>query len=334
LPGYLIDGDFMNGLEKLVVAANSLDSLGFVKEADSLDNIIRKIAGELLDDSDLHEEFKGIPVQDPDYPEEEVDEYGSDEEVDEVEPDIKEKHFGFSLDGIGEKIGKVLKLCNPNDLFYNKDPIHEVLIRTVGDPNFKYLGAGSFRMVFSYGNDYVIKIAVPGGWFNHSIKMNKEDAAFGRMPKYSDLFPKVYETDPAYKWIIMERCSVINDENKFLEFFPNPVTDPFVTNPFARIELFAYALRSCVYKETKSEAEIAGHTDYLVNQLKDKMGIRPEEIIRAYERLTLFNKIVDFCKEFGALPREIRIGNVGISSDGRFVIIDSSVEETITNIFK
>jgi hypothetical protein len=50
--------------------------------------------------------------------------------------------------------------------------------------------------------------------------------------------------------------------------------------------------------------------------------------------LTLFNKIVDFCKEFGALPREIRIGNVGISSDGRFVIIDSSVEETITNIFK
>lgn len=318
-------------LAKLAKIANRLDHLGLTREADSLDKIIRKIAGELLDDSDLHEEFEGIPVQDPDYPEEEVDEYGSDEEVDEEESDITEKHFGFSLDGIGDKIGKVLELWDPDDLFYNRlEPISEVLIRTIGDPNFKYLGAGSFRMVFSYGNDYVIKIAAPGGFFNQALKMNKEDATFGRMPKYSNLFPKVYETDAAYKWIIMERCSVIDNENKFLEFFPNPVTDPFV-NPFARIELFSYALRSCVYKETKSEAEIAGHTDYLVNQLKDKMGIRPEDIIGAYERLTLFNKIVDFCKEFSALPREIRIGNVGISSDGRFVIIDSSVEGTIND---
>ena len=34
----------MNGLEKLVVVANRLDSLGLVKEADSLDNIIVKFA--------------------------------------------------------------------------------------------------------------------------------------------------------------------------------------------------------------------------------------------------------------------------------------------------
>jgi len=318
-------------LAKLAKIANRLDHLGLTREADSLDNIIRKIAGELLDDSDLHKEFKGIPVQDPSYPEEEVDEYGSDEESDEEEPDIKEKHFGFSLDGIGKKIGKVLELWDPDDLFYGivMDPLNEVLIRTIGDPNFKYLGAGSFRMVFSYGNDYVIKIAAPGGFFNQALKMNKEDAAFGRMPKYSSIFPKVYETDAAYKWIIMERCSVIDNENKFLEFFPNPVTDPFVTSPFARIELFAYALRSCVYKETKSEAEIVGNIAYVVNKLKDKLGIRSEEIIRSYERLTLFNKILDFCKEFGVLPREIRPGNVGISSDGRFVIIDSSVEGTI-----
>ena len=34
----------MNGLEKLVVVANRLDSIGLVKEADSLDNIIVKFA--------------------------------------------------------------------------------------------------------------------------------------------------------------------------------------------------------------------------------------------------------------------------------------------------
>jgi len=113
-----------------------------------------------------------------------------------------------------------------------------------------------------------------------------------------------------------------------------PFIDSFNLFPVAKIKLFSYALSSCVYKETKDEAEILGSTAYLVNQLKDKFGIRPEEIIRSYERLTLFNKIVDFCKESGALPTEIRLGNVGISSDGRFVIIDSSVEETIKNIFK
>ena len=308
----------MNKIATLAKIANRLDSLGLTREADVLDSFIRKIAAD------------PIPVQDPNYPEEEVDDYGSDE----VEPDIEEKHFGFSLDAIGEKITKALELWNPaHPVIYRKWTQSEFISKIVNDPNFKFLGQGSFRMVFSYGNEYVIKVAGPNAWFSHSQEMNREDAMFGRMPKYSDLFPKVYEADPAYKWIIMDKCTVINNEMEFLKFFPNPVTDPFVTNDFSRIELFSYALRSCVYKETKDEAEIAGHTAHLVKQLKD-MGISSEEIIGAYERLTLFNKIVDFCKEFGAQPREIRIGNVGISSDGRFVIIDSSVEETIKNIFK
>lgn len=309
----------MNGLEKLVVVANRLDSLGLTREADVLDSFIRKVAAE------------PIPVQDPAYPEEEEDEYGSDE----VEPDIEEKYFGFSLDAIGKKITKALELWNPeHPVIYRKWTQSEFISKIVNDPNFKFLGEGSFRMVFSYGNEYVIKVALPNAWFSHSLEMNREDAMFGRIPKYSDIFPKVYEADPAYKWIIMERCTVINQEKKFLEFFPNPVTDPFVESLSSRMDLFSYALSSCVYKEKGDEAKIAGSTAHLVKQLKDKMGIRPEEIIGAYERLTLFNKIVDFCKEFGALPGEIRIGNVGISSDGRFVIIDSSVEETMKNVFK
>ena len=309
----------MNKIATLAKIANRLDSIGLTREADVLDSFIRKIAAE------------PIPVQDPAYPEEEEDDYGSDE----VEPDIEEKHFGFSLDAIGKKITKALELWNPeNPVIYRKWTQSEFISKIVNDPNFKFLGEGSFRMVFSYGNEYVIKVASPNAWLSHSQEMNREDAMFGRMPKYSDLFPKVYEADPAYKWIIMDKCTVINHESEFLKFFPNPVIDSFNLFPVGKIELFSYALRSCVYKETKDEAEILGHTAYLVNQLKDKFGISSEEIIGSYESLTLFNKIVDFCKEFGALPGEIRLGNVGISSDGRFVIIDSSVEETIKNIFK
>ena len=273
-----------------------------------------------------------IPVQDSNYPQEEEDDYGTEESIE--EPNIEEKHFGFSLEALGEKITKAFELYSANSVIYREWTQSEFISKIVNDPNFKFLGEGSFRMVFSYGNEYVIKVASPNAWLSHSQEMNREDAMFGRMPKYSDLFPKVYEADPAYKWIIMDKCTVINHESEFLKFFPNPVIDSFNLFPVGKIELFSYALRSCVYKETKDEAEILGHTAYLVNQLKDKFGIRPEEIIGSYESLTLFNKIVDFCKEFGALPGEIRLGNVGISSDGRFVIIDSSVEETIKNIFK
>ena len=57
--------------------------------------------------------------------------------------------------------------------------------------------------------------------------------------------------------------------------------------------------------------------------------IAPEQIIAEYEKLPLFNRIVNFASEFGVLPGEIRRYNVGIAPDGRFVIIDSSIGDTI-----
>ena len=278
-----------------------------------------------------------IPVQDSNYPQGEDDDYSAEEAVE--EPSIEEKHFGFSLDTIGKKITKALELWDRSPEFHHLQ-LSEFVEMTAKDPKFKLLGEGSFRMVFSYGNDYVIKVATPRGEDfiipPHALEMNKEDAMFGRMPKYSSLFPKVYQTDAAYKWIIMEKCVAINNEEIFLKFFPNPAVDPFVADNLLKLQQFSYVLLYCVCKADGHQElmKIETITSYLERRA-NSLSISFEELIRSYEKLTLFNKIVDFCAEFGVLPREIRLGNVGISSDGRFVIIDSSVGETINNaIFK
>ena len=268
-----------------------------------------------------------IPVQDSNYPEEEEDDYGTEEAIE--EPNIKEKHFGFNLDAIGEKITKAFELWQPrNPEIYNR-PLSEFVIKIVNDPEFKFLGEGSFRIAFSYGSDYVVKVAAPFNYFKQALKMNKEDAMLGRMPKYSNLFPKVYEADAAYKWIIMEKCSVINNEKEFVEFFPNPEVDPSVPGLLTRMSLFTYVLSYCVYREMGNTRDMKGAASYLDYLIKHELYVNFEQLIQSYEKLTLFNKIVDFCAEFGVMPREIRVGNTGISSDGKFVIIDSSVGETI-----
>ena len=267
-----------------------------------------------------------IPVQDSNYPEEEEDDYGAEEAIE--EPDIKEKHFGFSLEAIGEKITKALELWIATWKLHRLE-LSEFVIKTVNDPKFRFLGEGSFRMAFSYGNEYVIKVAGPGYHFKQALKMNKEDAMLGRMPKYSILFPKVYEADAAYKWIIMEKCSVINNEKEFVEFFPNPEVDPSVPGLLTRMSLFTYVLSYCVYREMGNTRDMKGAASYLDYLIKHELYVNFEQLIQSYEKLTLFNKIVDFCAEFGVMPREIRVGNTGISSDGKFVIIDSSVGETI-----
>jgi len=267
-----------------------------------------------------------IPAQDSNYPQEEEDDYGTEEAIE--EPNIEEKHFGFSLDTIGKKITKALELWDLSPEFHHLQ-LSEFIVKVVKDPEFRFLGEGSFRKAFSYGSDYVIKVVTPGYYFKQALKMNKEDAMFGRMPKYSNLFPKVYQTDAAYKWIIMEKCSVINNEKEFVEFFPNPDVDPSVPGLLTRMSLFTYVLSYCVYREMGNTRDMEGAASYLDYMIKHELYVNFEQLIGSYEKLTLFNKIVDFCAEFGVLPREIRVGNAGVSSDGRFVIIDSSVGETI-----
>lgn len=268
-----------------------------------------------------------IPVQDSNYPQEEEDDYGTEESIE--EPNIEEKHFGFSLEALGEKITKAFELYSANSVIYREWTQSEFISKIVNDPKFKFLGEGSFRMAFSYGDDYIIKAAMPGYYFKQALKMNKEDAMLGRMPKYSYLFPKVYEADESYRWIIMEKCSVINNEKEFVEFFPNPDVDPSVPGLLTRMSLFTYILSYCVYREMGNTRDMKGAASYLDYLIKHELEVNFEQLIQSYEKLTLFNKIVDFCAEFGVLPREIRVGNTGISSDGRFVIIDSSVGETI-----
>lgn len=296
------------------------------------ESTLRQIIRESIDEMSSQ-----TPVQDSNYPQEEEDEYNR-EEVPES-PSSEEKYFGFSLEALGEKITKAFKLWNPsNPVIYRKWTQSEFISNIVNDPKFKLLGEGSYRIVFSFGDDYVVKVAAIEYYFKQAVLMNKEDAMLGRMPKYSSLFPKVYEVDADYKWIIVERCDAISTEEEFLEFFPNPLMDPRLHIEDS-VKMFFDVLGYCVYRTTGNTVAMGENAAHIARWLtpdpalpdflqKDQ-GVSFEQIIRSYEKIKLFNKIVDFCAEFGARPDEIRKENVGISPDGRFVIIDSSIEKTL-----
>ena len=80
-----------------------------------------------------------IPVQDSNYPQEEEDDYGTEESIE--EPNIEEKHFGFSLEALGEKITKAFELYSANSVIYREWTQSEFISKIVNDPKFKFLAA-------------------------------------------------------------------------------------------------------------------------------------------------------------------------------------------------
>ena len=188
-------------------------------------------------------------------------------------------------------------------------------------------------MTFSYGDDYVIKVAKQEYDIEQAIQMNREDEMLGKLPKYSNLFPKIYEVSKNNLWIIMEKCSVINNRSDFIKYFPNPTIYKELKDDYAKTALFNLVLDYSVQKIRKDQFNLEDCVIYLENFMKtqglESKGITLQTLVKTYEDMPLFNQIANFCAEFGVAPREIRAGNTGISSEGKFVIIDSSIAETI-----
>lgn len=229
--------------------------------------------------------------------------------------------------------------------FENEFAESQFILEYVNDPKLKFLGEGSFRMTFSYGDYIIIKVAKQDtdyGTFDQSCQMNEEDAKFGKMSKYSKLFPKVYGASKNFIWIAMERCSVIEKPAQFIEFFPNEFVDSLFSGavPFVKANIFKTILEYCVAK-FKKDKERMEDVEYVIRgnlegyaaideiTTDEDVQLNGQKLIESYEKIPLFNQLVNFCAEFGIAPREIRVGNTAKAPDGRFVIIDSSIEDTI-----
>lgn len=198
-------------------------------------------------------------------------------------------------------------------------------------PNLTFMGVGKFRAVFSTDEDIIIKIDYTDG--NVAKEQNESDAKMGRLgedPRFSYLFAKSFLSHENSRWVILEKVKPLTGNyTKFNEFFNTPTINKFTNNQ----QLITLYIRACLLYETKYDNALR---DLMVsiNKLKtsEKITIQTPPVRILVEDLRknkLFTDLVRVCQKYNISPWEIKPDNVGITEDGRFVIIDSSKLEEI-----
>ena len=213
----------------------------------------------------------------------------------------------------------------PADILNYHDYISEAIQQEVKNKTGKEIqnaGRGQFRATYIYDNDLVIKIDVSVD--GSGKKMNQEDQKFGSRSGF-DVFPRSYKFDPNYNWVVLERILEINNIQSINSFFPN--------NELKGSYQLLPILKNCIkykvanFERNEQEAEIALGE---ISDLASGLNTTPQKIINEYNKLPLFNQVCSAVFTFKMdVDDSIKPFNCGIGSDDRFVILDSSVKESI-----
>jgi hypothetical protein len=195
----------------------------------------------------------------------------------------------------------------------------------------KLIGCGKFRCVFDVNDDYVIKIDItPRG---SAKDQNETDAKLGRIG-YGNLFAKSYLADKDHSWVILEKVKPFGraDIHDFVSYFPNSKID------LKEYVAFHYALiLICFNYHTGFKSVAKKKLSELVAKGKVKI---PEDlpdldiIADGFTQKNPYDKVIRVITELDIRPEEVRVLNTGKGVDGRFVIIDSSIEEQIRKGFE
>lgn len=248
---------------------------------------------------------------------------------------LEKVHFGGDLRDVGETL-KFLVDNNKNKYGDIDTYAIDQIIKDAGETKVKYAGEGAFRITYSYGNDLVVKVAKT----NTAKVMNEQDTELGRNTKYASLFPKVYMVDePEYSWIVMEKCEPIIDSDTFLDFFPNPLVEELFDHnqTHTKARIFQLLLDYQANLIMDEDTNLYDAKDKLQTYMKREDYSKPKRqltdgmihrILKAYNQT--FHLLSDMVAEFRINPGEIRVYNTGITPDGRFVVIDSSIASAIS----
>jgi hypothetical protein len=91
---------------------------------------------------------------------------------------------------------------------------------------FRPLGRGSFRSVYLVPDNPNIVLKVVrehgGTMFESAVGSNREEAEFGRDPKFVEFVPKVYDVSDDYHWITAQKVEVVHEagDEVMIETFP------------------------------------------------------------------------------------------------------------------
>jgi hypothetical protein len=253
---------------------------------------------QILEDMDLEEDAEQVKNIIPDSDIDWEQELGQEPETDTSEEDF----FGDWANKISDFHKKILK----DGKVYEDEPPY--LSRYEDSEDFKYLASGTFRDVFEIaGTNFIIKFAK----YNHTAAVGANQMEHNNQSAFQGLFPKVYlhgssafGTD--YDWIVVEKVKVIKNNETFDSFFP------VFKSKFPKINV------SDIFDAMQSRTP-----RWVIKSIEDESGLSVKEVIEEAIHDPLFYRIVQASYKIGFELKDIRATNVGIDSDGNFVIIDT-----------
>ena len=280
--------------------------------------------------------------------EEDQKEYDYEGEVAKEKEELEQKHFGASAN-IGQMLYDIYQEemvtleaqgMAPDDIFDEHNNIFDVIqtkfnklnsSNTISSNSLENSGRGAFRAVFSCDKDFVIKIdaSIDGS----GKDMNREDQQLGTNKKYGDIFPRVFKFDPDYKWIVAEKVKPIEYPEGINNFFPNRFLRSNMINTYSYLVVVVLAI---TYKvaQMKGDKTTQDDCEYGFERKKNAIAFNSlvtlDKINQEFSKNPNFFKIVSAVFEHGIeIEDSIRPGNMGIGSDDRLVILDSSIADTL-----
>jgi len=264
-------------------------------------------------------------------------EYDYDAEMAAEASELEQKHFGSIRDLAKmayDTYHQEMQRFVPKTHSKKELPLyHDAMAGEVYHKSGKTLidgGRGSFRATFHYGKDYVIKLDVTLD--GSGKEMNREDKELGTDPQYENLFPRCYFWDQEYRWIVLEKVTEITNLNTLNQFFKSSlIRDNSI--PEFNVFLIQAAVKYKVGIITKDQA--------LMDEAKQQFNnYKSGVVMNSYVTLDSLVKNLDNNKTFISvcnavvrfnieIPEVIKKYNSGVGSDGRFVILDSSIKNTL-----
>lgn len=280
--------------------------------------------------------------------EEDEQEYDYDAEMAKEREELEQKHFGASAN-IGEMLYniyqfEITRLENEGMDYYEilneHDNVFDYIQRKfnklsksnkIVSNDLENFGRGCFRAVFSCDKDFVVKIDLSAD--GSGADMNQEDQQLGTNAKYRDIFPRVFKHDSDFKWIVAEKVVPIKDRTLINDKFLNPLLRKDMIDTHGYLFIIQTAIRYKVAQMKRDEGAILDCInifDYSKKIIAMNSYVTLDELNKEFNKNPLFFKIVSAVFEHGIdIEDSIRPGNMGIGSDGRLVILDSSIEKTL-----
>jgi hypothetical protein len=195
----------------------------------------------------------------------------------------------------------------------------------IEESNFQWMGSGAYRIAIAPSGEesLIIKIA-HGHERARGMKMNKTEST--RQQDFEGLFPKVYGAAEDFRWIVVDRVNPMQyKDGKLARFFP------WLSIALKRSSGWGdniYDIFRFLLKSMSSEDSFDIYNGKSV--LESQFNISGDDYITLRERAIsdpLFMRLIKASNTLNIDTDDLTEGNLGISSEGGLVILDSSVRD-------